>query len=317
MTISTSHSFARSRTRIMTVALYLSLLSIAGGNENPIFKGAEFSYVAYKNIPYAEIDEGMLSLDLYVPQGVTSPPLFVWIHGGSWQGGTRSEVPPLSAVLREGFALASISYRFSQVAPFPAQIHDCKGAVRWLRAHQQRFGYNAGFIAVAGSSAGGMLAALLSTSGGEAALEGETGGNLDQSSRVQLGINYFGASDFLLRAKTQPGATEKPGSVVYRLLGGSVAENPALARLASAVEHIDNGDPPLMVFHGGLDKTVLPDQSKRLVNAYEESGLPVEFIFIPDGKHQHSPYFNKDNTERMITFLKQHLSAFAELQKKE
>lgn len=89
-----------------------------------------------------------------------------------------------------------------------------------------------------------MLAALLTTSGGVVALEGETGGNLDHSSTVQLGINYFEASDFLLRAKTQPGATEEPGSVVYRLLGGSVAEKSALARLASAVTHIDSKEPP-------------------------------------------------------------------------
>ena len=118
---------------------------------------------------------------------------------------------------KEGIAVASISYRFSQDAKFPAQIHDCKGAIRWLRAHADQYGYSADKIAVVGSSAGGMLAALLATSADLPELEGNVGGNLNYSSRVEAPVDFYGATDFILRSKTQPRNANNPGSVVHDL----------------------------------------------------------------------------------------------------
>ncbi|MEZ6034982.1 MAG: alpha/beta hydrolase [Planctomycetaceae bacterium] len=151
-----------------------------------------------RDLVYAEVDGQQLTLDLYLPEGQKRAPLVVWIHGGGWRGGTKHN-PPLREITKDGFALASISYRFTNKAIFPAQIHDCKGAVRWLRTNADRFGYNPDWIAVAGSSAGGHLALLMGTSGGVTALEGNVGGNLDRSSAVQAVIDYFGPSDFVLR----------------------------------------------------------------------------------------------------------------------
>lgn len=126
-------------------------------------------------------------------------------------------------------------YRFTKEAIFPAQIHDCKGAVRWLRANADRFGYNADWIAAAGSSAGGHLALLMGTSGGVTELEGNVGGNPNESSSVQAVIDYFGRSDFVLRGKTQPerAYTDKSGS--FALLGGVAGEklDPKTERFAS------------------------------------------------------------------------------------
>jgi len=113
------------------------------------------------NIKYAQPGDRPLLLDLYLPQHSTHPPeLLVWIHGGAWREGDKDD-PLLLALVEDGFALASIQYRLSHEAIYPAQIHDCKGAIRWLRAHANEYGYNAQRIGVAGSSAGGHLAALV------------------------------------------------------------------------------------------------------------------------------------------------------------
>src|SRR5262249_6673062 len=147
-----------------------------------------------------EVDGQKLQLDLFVPTGDKKPPLVVYIHGGSWLRGSRKK-PPVHWLTEEGFALASISYRFSDRAVFPAQIHDVKAAVRWLRANQDKYGYDASRIGVCGTSAGGHLAVLLSTSGGVKELEGTIGGNLQQSSRVQAVVDWYGPADFILRSR--------------------------------------------------------------------------------------------------------------------
>ena len=184
-----------------------------------------------------------LLLDLHLPVGVENPPLVMFIHGGGWTSGDRKRCD-LKWVAQSGYAVASIEYRMSQEARFPAQIHDCKGALRWLRAHQKELGYDASRVVVAGMSAGGHLAALMGSSGGVTELEGTTAGYPDESSAVQGVIDYFGPADFILRAKNQPRNTDQPKGSVYKLLGGPVGANAELARLASPVSHIGPGDPP-------------------------------------------------------------------------
>jgi len=256
-----------------------------------------------RDITYAEVDGHELQLDLYLPESkADSAPLVVWIHGGAWLGGSRYP-SALSWLSEQGYAVASISYRLSQQAPFPAQIHDCKGAIRWLRAHAKEYGYDADQIVVAGASAGGMLAALVGTSGDIAELEGTVGGNLDESSRVQAVIDYYGATDFILRSSNQPKKTDEPEGIVYKLLGGAVQENQALAKLASAAYQVSEDDPPLLVFHGERDGQVLPVQSRRIVEAYEAAGLPVEAHFLEHAGHGGGTFFHGEPAEQVLDFL--------------
>ena len=128
-----------------------------------------------EDIQFAEIDGHKLLLDLHMPDE-SRPPLVVYIHGGGWKGGSRKSCH-VKGLADHGFAVASISYRLTDQAIFPAQIHDCKGAIRWLRANADRLGYSVDRLVVTGSSAGGHLSALLGTSGGVRELEGEVGGN--------------------------------------------------------------------------------------------------------------------------------------------
>ena len=194
---------------LISMCLLLSMFSFA----------SDASERMIKNIEFGVINSHRLALDMYLPEGVKNPPLVMWIHGGGWKSGSRNDCK-IRWMTDHGFAIASISYRLTDQAIFPVQIHDCKAAVRWLRANRETYGYSTEKVAVAGSSAGGMLAALLGTSGGVLNLEGNVGNNLDQSSRVQAVIDFYGATDFVLRSKTQPNRANEPGSVVHRLLGG-------------------------------------------------------------------------------------------------
>lgn len=258
-----------------------------------------------KDIEFTMVDGHSLKLDLYQPAKDDSQ-LVVWIHGGGWRAGSKERCP-VTWLTEHGYSVASISYRLTDRATFPAQIHDCKAAVRWLRANADRFGYSTDRIAVAGSSAGGHLAALMGTSGGIRDLEGTVGVNLDQSSRVDAVVDFYGATDFVLRSKTQPHRANKEGSVVYQLLGGGADKKVKLAKAASAVFHVTKDDPPFLVFHGDNDKTVLLDQSQRIVEVYRKAGLWITLHVLKGSGHGGDEFYAGRQRELVVEFLKQHL----------
>jgi len=146
------------------------------------------------DIEYASVDDHRLLLDLYLPEKVAGAPLLVWVHGGAWRGGSKSRMP-LEALAEEGWVIASVDYRLTPVARFPAQVHDIKAALRFLRARAADYGFDADRIAIAGNSAGGHLAALVGTTNGHKDLEGSVGADLEESSDVQATISLYGASN--------------------------------------------------------------------------------------------------------------------------
>ena len=273
------------------------------------FGNAQDSARVEKDIEFAEVEGHSLELDLYLPaKAVNKPPLVVWIHGGGWRGGSKEKCE-VKWLTDYGFALASISYRLTDQATFPAQIHDCKGAVRWLRAHAGKYGYSVEKIGVAGSSAGGHLAALLGTTGGVETLEGEVGGNLDQSSRVDAIVDFYGATDFIQRTRSQPHKTIKEGSIVNLLLGGPADQKVELARLASSAFHVTPDDPPLLMIHGAKDNKVLPAQSKRLQSVYREAGLLASLLVLEESGHGGAEFYDGEPKRRVLAFLAQNLKS--------
>src|SRR5262249_12628746 len=149
--------------------------------------------VIHRDLPYVTGGHQRQTLDLYLPSAEQPVPLIIWIHGGAWRVGSKEDDLPLD-YLAQGCAVASINYRLSQHALFPAQIEDCKAAVRWLRANATRFKLDPQRFGAWGPSAGGHLAALLGTTGAVRAFE--VGANLVVSSRVQAVVDYFGPTDF-------------------------------------------------------------------------------------------------------------------------
>ncbi len=259
-----------------------------------------------KDIVFAKPDSHELKLNLFLPKAGKNPPLVVFIHGGGWRNGSYKNCRT-TWLTDYGFAVASIGYRLSDKAKFPAQIHDCKAAVRWLRAHAKEYGYNAERIGVAGTSAGGHLALMLGVTGNMKELEGEVGGNANQSSRVQAVVDYFGPSDFVLRSTNQPVKTENPDSPVRLLLGVAARENTKLAKLASPAFHVTKDDAPLLIIHGDKDATVNLDQSKRIAEEYKKHGLNGTLEVVPNAGHGGKAHFTPVYREKVADFLRAQL----------
>jgi acetyl esterase/lipase len=264
-----------------------------------------------ENVVFATLGSRELKLDLYLPRDPQPGlPLVVYIHGGSWRAGDYKACA-VSGLTEYGFAVASIDYRFSSEAVFPAQIHDCKAAVRWLRAHAAEYGIDPGRIAAAGDSAGGHLAALLGLTEGEADLEGAVGGHLGESSQVQAVVDYFGPMDFVLRSRNQPEKTEPPDSPVGGLLGCPAGKNPKLAQWASPAFHVTKKAPPLLILHGDKDGKVFLDQSERMVKEYQEAGVggQVTLVIVPGAGHGDPQFFSGEYQKKVADFLALKLGA--------
>ncbi len=226
------------------------------------------------------------ALDLFWHPQATAPcPLVIWIHGGGWQAGSRLDPHPALFMLEHGFAVASIDYRLSHQALFPAQIEDCKAAVRWLRTMAPRYRLDDKRFGVWGASAGGHLAALLGTAGSHAAWDRQ-GPCRHQSSRVQAVCDWFGPVD-LLRMNQPPGTIDHQSASAPegRLVGGPVATRPRLVAQADPRRHIDQRCPPFLIMHGERDQTVVPQQSRLLTQALKQAEVPVTTIFVPDAGH--------------------------------
>lgn len=243
-----------------------------------------------------------LLLDLLLPDGPAAPaPLVIWIHGGGWRTGSRAPMPArITDLCARGYAVASVDYRFSNVALWPAQIQDVKGAVRWLRANASTYDFDPDRFGVWGDSAGGHLATILGTSGGVPSitignatvdLEGTVGGNAGVSSRVQTVVDWYGATDFLQMhfyptTMNHDSATSDEG----RLIGGPVQDNPEKTATANAITYVTADDPPFLVMHGTLDKTNPFNQSELLVDALAGSGVPVDFVPVQNAGHGGSAF---------------------------
>jgi acetyl esterase/lipase len=240
----------------------------------------------HRDLAYVADGHERQKLDLFVPAGADGPlPLIIWIHGGGWQTGDKDGCPPLrNGFTARGYAVASINYRLSGQAVFPAQIEDCKAAIRWLRAHAEEYRLDPHRFGVWGSSAGGHLAALVGTSGDVEAFT--VGGHLDQSSRVQAVCDYFGPTDFVVFVTT-PGYERHAtaSSPEAKLLGGPVAENQDRAARASPITYVSRDDPAFLIVHGDEDPTVPINQSQLLHAALEQAGVETHFHTIEAAGH--------------------------------
>jgi len=216
------------------------------------------------NLVYAQPEGARLRLDLYVPQSNQPVPLIIWVHGGSWYTGDKGD-PPALPLLKDGYAVASVEYRYSTDAKFPAQIYDVKAAVRFLRANAARFGLDPNRFGAWGESAGGHLVALLGTTSVHGELEGKEGVT-GVSSRVQAVCDWYGPTDLLkINAQMPDGAGnyDDPGSPVSLLLGGPAPRNRKKARQANPIKYVTWGAPPFFIMHGDVDDIVPIEQSSQ------------------------------------------------------
>jgi acetyl esterase/lipase len=265
-------------------------------------------FVAHRDIEYAKVGDISLKLDVYAPKEVAGQlPLIVWIHGGAWRAGNKNSCPALR-FLEKGFVVASISYRLSQKALYPAQIHDCKSAIRWLRKNASKYSIDPQRFGVWGSSAGGHLVALLGTSGDVEPLEG-TVGVVGVSSRVQAVCDFFGPTDFLqMDAHSKSGSPivhDAPESPESRLVGGSIQKNKEKVAAANPITFVSKDDPPIIIFHGDSDPLVPHHQSVIFHAALEKAGVDVTFHTVE--KAGHGFRGRKKVDVRVDAFFEKHL----------
>ena len=260
---------------------------------------------------YAGNDNPRQSLDLLLPRSVstaTPRPLVVFIHGGGWRNGDKQSGRSLVAryVATGKYLGATIGYRLSDEATWPAQIHDCKAAIRWLRAHAGQYGIDPERIGVMGTSAGGHLVAMLGVSGGVKELEGTIGEHLDQLSSVRCVVDMFGPTE-LLTMDDYPGKLvhNSPDSPESRLVGGAIQNNKGISRNASPVTHVSRNDAPTLIVHGTEDPLVPFNQSERFFKVLQKARVEVDLIPITDGGH--GGFQNRELEERVDAFFARHL----------
>jgi acetyl esterase/lipase len=256
-----------------------------------------------RDIEYARVGEHSLKLDLYSPPNVENPALIVWVHGGAWRSGSKSSMP-LSSLVARGFAIASVDYRLTPVAPFPAQVHDMKAAIRFLRAKAGDCGFDGRRFAVAGASAGGHLAALVGVTNGDKLLQGTVGDYTGASSDVQAIVSFYGMSNLTtILSQSTPHGLKVRVPALELLLGGQPEQKPDLARLASPVLHVDARDPPLLLLHGDQDPQAPINQSHELQGAYEDAGLTAEFVVVHGAAHGGDKFFDEAHMKIVADFL--------------
>ena len=259
-----------------------------------------------RDVEYAHIGEHALKLDIHLPAGKPHSPLIVWVHGGAWRSGSKSSMP-MGKLVEEGYAIASVDYRLSTEAKFPAQIHDIKAAIRFLRARGSEWKLPGKKIVIAGDSAGAHLAALVGVSNGHAELEGTVGNDRTQSSDVQGIISFYGAANLttILKQSTPHGLSVRVPALEL-LLGGLPTNAPALAQLASPVFHVDRNDPPLLLLHGDQDPQMPISQSLELLGAYQKVKAPVQFEVVHSGAHGGAIFYDAERLEIVRRFLRRH-----------
>jgi len=267
-------------------------------------------YRAECNLIYAKPDGIPQYLDLYVPAMGKGPfTLLVWVHGGGWAGGYRnipySKGALVWPVLKGNYAYATIEYRLSRTAIFPAQIEDCKSAIRWLRANAAKYNLDPDRIGVWGGSAGGHLVALLGTTGGVKTFD--VGENTDVSSRVQAVCDFFGPTDFLELARMPNHEGKNLLSAVNILLGGDPLDIPEKAKQANPITFISKDTAPFLIIHGTTDGTVPPVQSQLLYDALVKAGVEARLHYVPNAGHG-GPAFETPEIGVMVeAFFDQHL----------
>jgi acetyl esterase/lipase len=246
------------------------------------------SVVYERDVQYGSAGDRALKLDVIRPKAERDRPrpVVVWIHGGGWRGGDKSSGLPLLLSLATGgeYVCFSVGYRLSGEAIWPAQIHDCKAAIRWIKANTKKYNIDPKRIGVWGSSAGGHLVSLLGTSSDIKELEGQNG-SPDQDTRVACVVDFCGPSDFPNFFSRQPLGSKNAYGAITGLFGGTVEEKKAEATIASPITHVTRDDPPFLIVHGTNDETVPFAQGETFHKALKKAGCDATFVKMEGGGH--------------------------------
>ncbi|MHA2621542.1 MAG: sulfatase-like hydrolase/transferase [bacterium JZ-2024 1] len=288
--------------------MLLAVLLVAFGSARGAFPGSLPENVRLiRNVEYARAGDVSLTLDIYEPKyPVRNPtPAVIWIHGGAWKAGDKFPAPLAVQLAQQGFFAVSINYRLSDVAKFPAAVHDSKCAVRWVRAHATDYGVDPDHIGVGGASAGGHLALMVGLTQVTDGLEPDfclPG----IPTRVNAVLSYFGPTNLTRAAPVTAG-------VVVSFLGATPRENPDLYWKASPIAYVSSDDPPVLMVHGDSDELVGLSQSQELLEALK-GRTEAQLVVVRNAGHGFQPVAGKETDPSRkeihrisIEFFKKHL----------
>jgi acetyl esterase/lipase len=264
-------------------------------------------FTATYDLNYADTTNPRQTLDLYLPKGANQPvPLLVFIHGGGWEGGNKDGGGVIFPIINDGrIAGASINYRLTNEGAHPHQIHDCKAAIRYLRANAAKYNIDPERIGVFGISAGGHLVSLLGTTSDDPALEGEVGPHLGVSTKVTCVLNFCGPTNFLtFGGKGSDIDPEKTGNAVSKLLAGPVSKQQAVAKAASPITYVSKADPPFLHIYGTKDNLVPYAQVLEFDAALDKAGVSSTLLTGQDGPHV---FFSNELRDKLRVFAQHHL----------
>jgi len=298
------------KTIILSIMLCMAMIATAqpqGGFQRPE------NNATFKNVNYAGDDMEAHLLDIYLPDtGKDKYKVVVAIYGSAWFANNMKQMTYMSMgkpLTDAGFAVVCINHRSSSDAKFPAQIHDVKAALRFIRAHAKEYKLDTSFVGITGFSSGGHLSSLAGVTNGmkertvgnvTVDLEGNVGGNLDFPSTVDAVADWFGPVDM---AHMENCETVKDGrSPEAALMGCAPAGNPDLVALISPITYVSESNPPFIVFHGDADNVVPHCQSVNFSEALKKAGRLETFVSVPNG--QHGPVtFNESTFKQMTDFF--------------
>jgi acetyl esterase/lipase len=288
----------RALTGFIGLFTLLTLASAAAAQEIP--KGIRVE----RGLVYGKGGDKPMQLDLAVPEKADGPlPTVVCFHGGGWRAGSRQQLEKLIVLLAQrGFAAATVSYRLTPAAKFPAQIEDCKAAVRWLRVNAKKYQLDPDRFGAVGFSAGAHLACLIGAADKDAGLEGD-GGNPEQSSRVQAVVSFFGPTDFVNK-NWEKGVED---FFLVPFFGGSYEEKKDLYRKGSPIIYVSKDDPPFLFFHGDKDPLVGIDQSEKMMKRLHEVGVSARLVTMKGQGHGWSGQPLDETLEETVRFFKDKL----------
>jgi acetyl esterase/lipase len=292
--------------QLIFLALSLSLFQVSFAQEKPKHPILPNGIRAVWDVPYIEDGHERQKLDIYLPEKTQGKhPLVVCVHGGGWEAGSKDayDTPVVAAYLASrGYVVACVNYRLSQHAVFPAQLEDCKAAIRWLRANAAKYHIDRNHVGAWGHSAGGHLVALLGTTSERKSFD-QSGGNTDQSSKLQCVVDWCGPTD--LTAKTW--RNDGPKSLEARLIGGTLPKHIVEAQLASPIIYASKYSAPFLIVHGDSDNVVELSQSERFAEALNRAGAEATLYVVKGGGHGGGWFNSQESMELIANFMDKHL----------
>ncbi|HSF54233.1 MAG TPA: alpha/beta hydrolase [Algoriphagus sp.] len=292
---------------ITAILLCFSVAFVQGQTENPMMKLFPEGTILHGNIPYNNDTLKKHLLDIYLPANATGKiPLVIWVHGGGWLSNDKyADMGYMKAtvaeILNQGYALASIDYRFSTQAVFPAQIQDCNKAVSYLYDNAEKYGFDKSRFALMGFSAGGHLASLMGLSKNNKVPEFF----MPKSSKsfdFKAVVDFYGPAELVLFPKS-----DDPKSPEGLLIGAAPLDRPDLAKIASPVTYVDESDPPFLIIHGEKDDLVSPNHSRLLSGWLNTAGVQNELIVVKDAPHFGAMFDVDEIRMKVMNFLNTNL----------